>query len=156
MDIVTLIGLGLAVVVLSLVFQRVRRGEAVKASIPARSEVDAWIEEAVARELGKRIALGEGPLLEALRGDPAPEAVTALEDAVRHVKVKYAKLPEPGEVEVRVEIGLEDGTSATGSKRFAEGKLSAAMREELLRAGGAEVLREWHFPWYGPDRGWAS
>jgi hypothetical protein len=155
MDIVTLIGLGLAVVVVSLVVRRVRQREAVKAQMPARGEVDAWIEEAVARELGKRISLGEGPLLEALRGDPAPEAVTAIEDAVHHVKVTYAKLSAPGEIEVRAEIGFEDGTSARSTKRFPEGKLSEAIREELRRTGGADVFREWHFPWYGPDR-WAS
>jgi hypothetical protein len=156
MDIVTLIGLGVAAVVLAFWVQRARRRSEVKEQIRPRSEVDAWIEEAVARALGERIAFGYEPLLEALRGDPAPDAVTAIEDAVRHVKLTYAKLVEGGDIEVRAEIAFEDGTSAAATRRFTEGKLPEAIREEFLRTGGAQVLREWHFPWYGPERGWAS
>src|SRR6185503_4358780 len=93
MDIGIVIGLGVAVMLLALVIQRARRREAPEVVTAERSEVDAWVEEAIARELGKRIALGEGPLLEALRGDPSPDAVTAMEDAVRNVKLTYEKLP---------------------------------------------------------------
>ena len=155
MELGTLIGLAALVMLLLVVVQRARKGDAKKAEIPPRSEVDAWIEEALARELGKRIALGEGPLLEALRGDPAPDAVSAIEDAVSHVKVTYAKMAEDGEVEVRTEIAFEDGTSASGSKRFKKEQLPAAIGEEFLRTGAAFVYRDWHFPWYGPER-WAS
>jgi hypothetical protein len=155
MELGTLIGLAVAAVLLLLVLQRARRGDAPKAEVPARSEVDGWIEEAVARDLGKRIALGYAPLLEALRGDPSPDAVTAMEDAVRNVKVTYAKMAD-GEVEVRAEIAFEDGTSASGSKRFSKAQLPAPIGEEFLRTGGAYVYRDWHFPWYGPERGWAS
>lgn len=153
---VTLIGIALAVMLVVLLIQRSRRSEAKKTEAPPRSEVDAWIEEALARELGKRIALGDATLLEALRGDPAPDAVTAIEEAVRGVKVTYAQMATEDEVEVRAEIAFEDGTSAGGSKRFAKAQLPAAIREEFLRTGGAYVYRDWHFPWYGPERGWAS
>lgn len=155
MDVGTLIGVVAFVVLLVVVIQRARRADAPKHEISAKSEVDAWIEEALARELGKRIALGEGPLLEALRGDPAPDAVTAMEDAVRNVKVTYAKMAEENEVEVRAEISFEDGTHATGAKRFTKEKLPAGIQDEFLRTGGSYVYREWHFPWYGPER-WAS
>lgn len=155
MELGTLIGLAVVVMLLVVVIQRARKGEAKKGEIPARSEVDSWIEEAISRELGTRSVLGEGPLLEALRGDPAPDAVSAIEDAVKNVKVTYAKMAEEGEVEVRAEIAFEDGTSSSKSKRFKKEQLPEAIQEEFLRTGAAYVYRDWHFPWYGPER-WAN
>ena len=125
-----------------------------------RSEVDQWVEEALARELGKKVddkhGLDEQGLLTALRGDPDPAAVTVIEEIVKAVKLSYERLAEPGQFQVRAEMLFEDGTSATGSKRFTHGDLPELIRDEFLRTGSSFVYRDWHLPWYGPDRGWAT
>lgn len=125
-----------------------------------RSPVDQWIEEALARELGKKVddkhGLDAQSLLTALRGDPDPSVVTVIEEALANVKLTYERLPEEGQFQVRAEMRFEDGSSATGSKRFSRDELPELIRSEFLRTGGAFVYREWHLPWYGPDRGWAN
>jgi hypothetical protein len=155
MDIGTWIGLGVAVVLLVVLFARGRRPPEVTAGPAARSELDAWIEEALARELAKKLDRPEDQILGVLRGDPDPDAVSAIEDAVRGVKITYSRLATEGSFEVRAEITFEDGATAHGSKPLSHEELPDAIRVEFLRTGGAYVFRDWHFPWYGPDRGWS-
>lgn len=150
---VALLGLCAAIVLFAMLRNRGGGRDAASASV-ARGEIDAWIEEALARELGARTPLGSDAVLGALRGDPEPEAVTAIEGAVRSVEIKYARLPHDRDVEVRAQITFEDGTSSTGVRGFAQDKLPQAVRDEFARTGSSYVFRAWHLPWSGPDRGW--
>src|SRR5690349_17371775 len=118
MDIGTWIGLGIAMVLLVVLFARGRKAPEVTAGAPAKSALDTWIEEALARELARKLNRPEEQILGVLRGDPDPDAVTAIEDAVRGVKVAYARLPGEGAFEVRAEIAFEDGSTATGAKQL--------------------------------------
>jgi hypothetical protein len=151
----TLIGLCFAVVVVSLLAKRLFGKKKKVAQVVERSEIDTWIEEALARALGKKLEQGEETVLGSLRGDPDPDVVSAVERAVREVKVSYERLPANLEFEVVAKITFEDGTSATGRTRFAREKLPRAVSEEFTRTGGAFVFKDWHFPWSGPDRGWS-
>src|SRR5690349_4855790 len=86
--------------VLSLIVKRMRRRSA-PAKVQERSEIDTWVEEALAKELGKKTELGADAVLGTLRGDPDPHVVTSLEGAVRKVKLTYERLAQEGEYEVR-------------------------------------------------------
>jgi hypothetical protein len=149
-----------AMILLGLLIKSSRKSGKATAKREERSAVDQWVEEALARELGKKVddkhGLDAQGLLTALRGDPDPTAVTVIEDALKAVKLSYERLAEEGQFQVRAEMLFEDGSSASGSKRFSRADLPEMIRDEFLRTGGAFVYREWHLPWYGPDRGWAS
>jgi hypothetical protein len=146
MGIGTLFGLFFAITLLVVLLKRNRKPE-----VPAkseRSELDAWIEDTIAREAAKKAKLETEELMAALQGDPDPHVVSAVEEAVRAVKLTFAKMPREGEYEIRAEIAFEDGTSTTRSKLLTPTGLSTEIRDEFARTGGSYVFREWHFPWY--------
>ncbi|MEO7328286.1 MAG: hypothetical protein ABI193_06895 [Minicystis sp.] len=149
-----------AMILLGLLIKGARKRAKATLKREERSPVDQWVEEALARELGKKVddkhGLDAQGLLTALRGDPDPTAVTVIEEALKTVKLSYERLAEPGQFQVRAEMLFEDGTSATGSKRFTHADLPELIRDEFLRTGSAFVYRDWHVSWYGPDRGWAT
>lgn len=146
--------LGFAALV-GLVVMLTRSNDAPDAKAPAeRGAIDAWVEEAVAREVAKRTGLARDAALSALRGDPDPEAVTTIEGAIRKVSLKYERLPHEGRFEVRAEIAFEDGTTETGVESFAHADLPQAVKDELARTGASFVFREWQFAW-SVGRGWA-
>ncbi|MFO0755457.1 MAG: hypothetical protein U0359_03140 [Byssovorax sp.] len=149
-----------AMILLALLVRSVTKKNAQTKVREERSAVDQWVEEALARELGKKVdpkhGLDSTGLLTALRGDPDPTAVTVIEEALKSVKLTYEKLPEEGQFQVRAEMRFEDGSTTTGSHRFSQAELPELIRTEFLRTGSSFVYRDWHLPWYGPDRGWAS
>src|SRR4051812_13384188 len=99
--------IGVTVLVAALILWR-GKGAAIDAPQPARSEAEVWIEEAFAHEVGKRTELGTEAVLGALRGDPDPYVVTAVEAKVRSVKITYERLPhQEGLFEVRAEMTFE-------------------------------------------------
>ncbi len=128
-----------------------------KAPPKPRSEVEQWIEEALARELGRRLELEDVAVLGAFRGDPDADVVSAIEGVVRGVRVAYERLPHGDQrYEVRAEIAFEDGSSAAGKATFDAAKLPESVREELARTGATFVFRAYAFPWSGADRGWSN
>jgi hypothetical protein len=134
---------------------RARKRPAVTAAAAPRSELDLWVEDALARELGKKLGRDHAEILGVLRGDPEVDTVSAIEDAVRAIKVTYARAAEADEFDVCAEIAFEDGGTTTGRRRFSRESLPESVKDELARKGGAFVFRAWHFPWHGPDRGWS-
>jgi hypothetical protein len=150
MGIGTLLGFALFFVLVAVLLKRGSKAEPAK--VAERSAVDKWVEETLAREVARKGKAHGDELLAALRGDPEPHVVTAVEEAVKGVKLQFSRQPRDGEYEVRVEIAFEEGDPTTSAKTFSRDALPTTIQDEFVRTGGAYVFREWHFPWYSADR----
>ena len=132
--------------------RREKKGRGAKA---AKAGVEAWAEEmvaaGVARKMGSEPAGGVAGVLETLRGNPDPDTVGAVEQAVRSVQVAYEKLPTQvggqTEAEVRVEVSFEDGTNHVARKRVGWDELPQTVRDDFARTQGSMVYRPFVFPW---------
>lgn len=134
-----------------LALRLLRRRKAKPRVIPRdRSEVERWIDDALARELHRKLGLERDLLQRALEGTPEPDAVGAMEEAVRSMQVKYSWSPD-GSVDVRLDISFEDGAAATASRVFPRAAMPADVRDELTRTGANQVLRAVYFPWAMPE-----
>jgi hypothetical protein len=116
-----------------------------------RTELDRWVDDVLARELHKKLAVERETVQRALEGTPEPEAVGTIEEAVRSVQVKFARTPEGG-FEARLEVAFEDGSSATASRLLTNDEVPKEVRDEFARTGGSYVFRTVHFPWAEPNR----
>lgn len=145
-----LVGLGLLLVLL------LARGSKKRAVAPApvRHPVDVWIEESLARELGRELAIDAASLQRSLEGEPDPDTVAAVEDAVRSVEVRFSRLPLEGEFEVHMNANLERGGSVAATKRLGRGELPGSVGDDFARTGAAMVFRAWDFPWSSTRPGW--
>jgi hypothetical protein len=132
----------------------IRRRKKGKGTRKEQGEMDRWVHETLARELNRKLGVERDLVQRALEGTPEPDAVGAIEEAVRSVQVKYGKTPD-GSVEARLEISFEDGSSATSSRIVPSDQVPRGIMDEFARTGGAYVFRPVHFPWSGPDRGWS-
>jgi hypothetical protein len=128
--------------------RREKKGRGAKA---AKVGVEAWAEEMVAAELARKMGSERSGVLETLRGNPDPDTVGAVEQAVRSVQVAYEKLSSSGggqtEAEVRVEVSFEDGTNHVARKRVGWDELPQTVRDDFARTQGAMVYRPFVFPW---------
>lgn len=115
-----------------------------------RGEIERWLDDALSRELARKLGQERETLLRALEGTPEPDAVGAMEEAVRAMQVKYTWSPD-GSVDVRLEINFEDSTSASPSRVFPRSAMPESVRDELTRTGAAYVLRPVYFPWSTPE-----
>ncbi len=145
-----LIGLG---VLLVLLLARGSKKREVAAA-PSRHPVDVWIEEALARELGRELAIDAAALQRSLEGEPDPDTVAAVEDAVRSVEVRFSRLPLEGQFEVHMNANLERGGSVTATKRLVASELPGSVGDDFVRTGAAMVFRAWDFPWSSSRPGW--
>ncbi|EYF00309.1 hypothetical protein [Chondromyces apiculatus] len=136
-------------VALKLLRRREKR-EAVRQHRRERSEVERWLDDALSRELSRKLSLERDLLLRALEGAPEPEAVGPMEEAVREMQAKYVWRPD-GSVEVLLDVSFEDGTSASANRIFPRSAMPAAVRDEFTRTGAPSVLRPLHFPWSTPE-----
>jgi uncharacterized protein YhaN len=125
--------------------RREKKGRGAKA---ARTGVEAWAEEMVAAEVARKMGSERAGLLETLRGNPDPDTVGAVEQAVRSVQVAYEKMAGgQTEAEVRVEVSFEDGTNQVARKRIGWDELPQTVRDDFARTQGAVVFRPFVFPW---------
>ena len=138
-------GLWLAV---KLVRRLRRKGKPVRRE---RTELDRWVDDVLARELHKKVGIERDTIQRALEGTPEPDAVGAVEAAVKSVQMKYARVPQGG-YEARLDVAYEDGTTATASRPLTAEQLPQEVRDELARTGGAYAFRTVHFPWSEPER----
>jgi hypothetical protein len=152
LSIPSLLFLGFLLYLLVKLLRRRRKGKA--AERKERSELDRWMDETLARELQRKLGIDWEIVMRALQGTPEPDAVGAIEEAVRSVQVKYARTAD-GSVEARLEVSFEDGSTATASRTLESAEIPKGILDELARTGGAFVFRPVHFPWSGPDRGWS-
>jgi hypothetical protein len=109
------------------------------------------VDEVLARELHKKVGVERDTVQRALEGTPEPDAVGAIEEAVRSVQVKFGRTPEGG-FEARLDMAFEDGSNATATRLVKEDEMPKEVRDEFTRTGGAYVYRTVHFPWAEPDR----
>jgi hypothetical protein len=111
-----------------------------------RSEVDAWVGDVLKESLAKKTQLPSQALEETFAGDPDAAAVSAIEHALKDVKLKCERL-SGGEIECKVEVRFEDGETIERTKRFGESGLPDASREELRRTGASFTFSSWEPPW---------
>jgi hypothetical protein len=151
----SLTGMVFFALVLYLALKLLRRRKKGKPARRERTEIDRWLDDALARELVRKVGIDREVVDRALEGSPDPEAVSSMEAAVRSMQVKYARTPD-GSVEARLDICFEDGTNASASRVFSMDKAPAGIRDEFTRTGGAFVFRAFDFPWSATERGWAD
>ncbi len=151
MSISSFVSILLAALVIYLVLAILRRrGEEAAAPRRERTEIDRWIDDALSRELHRKLDLEREVIARALDGTPEPDVVGSIEEAVRAVQVKYAWNPD-GTVDVRLDLSFEDGASASASRVFPRAVMPADVKDELTRTGASFVLRTVHFPWTTPE-----
>lgn len=110
-----------------------------------------WILAEVERELGKKVTtVGRASVGKALRGDPEPDAVSAVEDAVAKVEVEFAKMAHEEDAELVLTVSFEDGTRTLSRKRVKQAELPESVRADFERTGASRVFRTWDFPWARP------
>jgi hypothetical protein len=128
--------------------RREKKGRGAKA---AKAGVEAWAEEMVAAEVARKLGSERSGVLETLRGNPDPDTVGSVEQAVRSVQVAYEKMASQvggqTEAEVRVEVSFEDGTNHVARKRVGWDELPQAVRDDFARTQGSMVYRPFVFPW---------
>lgn len=112
--------------------------------------LDGWIVEQVERTVGKRVSVAADVLGRSLRGEPEPDAVAAVETAVKNVEVEFARFAHEEDLEVAVHVRFEDGTVETSRKRAPFSDAPVGVRAELERTGASRAYRPWDFPWSRP------
>jgi hypothetical protein len=141
-------------VLIVAVVRRRKGGEA--AAAETSDAVDSWIPGALEGELlegvFKKRELGttddeKKRLARTLRGEPDPEMVGAIEDAVRSVDLEYVRYAHEADVELTMRVVYEDGRSGTARKRMGLHEVPAAVREDFEKKGSTRVFRPWDFPW---------
>jgi hypothetical protein len=136
-----------------LVFRMVRRAKK-KADIrsPSRelAAFEDWILAELERELGKKLTVGREMLGKTLHGNPEPEAVSAVEEAVAKVEVEFARMAHETDAELVLSVSFEDGTRSYSRKRVPLNELPESVRTDFDRTGSARVFRTWDFPWSRP------
>jgi len=146
-----LVVLALGGLVLFLTARLIRRRRTKAPPKRERIALESWVEDQVGHAVAKKLTLEPDVLFKTLRGDPDPDTVTSLEQAVRSVQLAYERLAQAREAEVKIELSYEDGTTSTIRKRIHWDELPQPVRDEFDRTGAAHVYRPWHFPWSDPS-----
>ena len=125
--------------------------EVAKDTTPA---IDAWIADALEMELadgalGLRASTPEERrrLARTLRGEPDPDVVSRIEDAVRAVELEFVRYAHEADAELTVRVRYEDGRTGSVARRMPWGDVPEAIRADFERRGGSRVFRTWAFPW---------
>ncbi len=120
-------------------------------SLPA--PLEAWVAEALSLELrGVRGLGGAGrdgldKLKATLAGDPEPDIVSAVAEAVRRVELEYTRLPHEADAELALVVRFEDGREGRRARRVPLAELPADVRAELTSKAVTRVFRPWTFTW---------
>jgi hypothetical protein len=150
---VVLVALGILLVL--LVKKKRRRGSD-SAAAEVSTAVNAWIRGALEAELLDGVLGTRGVtttdderarLARTLRGEPDPEMVGAIEDAVRSVDLEYVRYAHEPDCELTMRVVYEDGRTGTARRRMELGEIPRAVREDFEKKGSSRVFRPWDFPW---------
>lgn len=149
----------LAAIILSAVVWfalRLRRQkqEGAGAAHDSTASIDAWVAGELERELADQV-LGmksstpdeRKDLARSLRGDPDPDVVSKIEDAVKAVELEYVRYAHEEDAEIALRVRYEDGRSSSTSKRIALAELPDGVRADFERRGSTRVFRSWPLPW---------
>lgn len=133
---------------------RTRRATAAAPEKDSTPAVDAWLAGALEDELadlvlGVRGASAEErrPLARTLRGEPDPEIVGKIEDAVKSVELEYVCYAHETDVEATVRVHYESGKTGSASRRLPLGDVPDTVRADFQQKGATRSFRGWTFPW---------
>jgi hypothetical protein len=143
-----LLKIALFILLIFLLAKVFRRRNRLKTPVQ-RSEVDRWVDQELARELARKLAIDHDGVRRSLQGNPDPDVVGAIEHAVRSIELCYAKAATGGDVDVRLDVTFEDGSSFTTNRQLRLDDVPQSVRDEYRKTGGARVYRPYLFPWSG-------
>jgi hypothetical protein len=133
---------------------RARKNGAPEAAHDSTPAIDGWIADSLEVELAERV-LGlkastpdeRRGVAKSLRGDPDPDVVSKIEDAVKGVELEYVRYAHEADAELVLKVRYEDGQSTTLTKRLPWTEVPEAVRSDFDRRGATRVFRSWPMPW---------
>jgi hypothetical protein len=144
----------LAVAALAFFLLRARWRSTPEVVRESTAALDAFVAEALEHELagtvlGLRGATTEErrTLMRTLRGEPDPDVVAKIEDAVKTVELELVRYAHEADVEVTVRVRYEDGNAGETSRRLPWTDVPEAIRADFEGRGATRVFRSWSFPW---------
>jgi hypothetical protein len=144
----------LAVVVALAVWLLLRnRSRKVRVALSSSSPaVDRWVRESLAGVLGTKLAgkgIDRAHVASTLGGDPDPNVVSEIEQAVRAIEIEYRRDPHVSDVEVRARVRFEDGSEENITTRIPWTDAPSGVRDDFERKATTRAFRTWEFPWMG-------
>ena len=122
-----------------------------KPSGPLPTALDNWVAEALSTELRRVSGLAsesaKTKLVGTLAGEPDPDVVSAISDAVRKVDLELTRYPHEVDAELAVVVRYEDGREGRITKRVPIAELPKDVSEEMATRAVTRVFREWQFSW---------
>jgi hypothetical protein len=145
-----LLVVAVAAVLLVIFFAaRARRGPATPPVDPAEGALDAWVRGQLPPLLAEKApeVLDKARVAAALRGDPDPEIVGALEEQVKEIELEFLRDALGGGAEVVLRVRFEDGTEKTARAQRPLAELPARVREDFEKKALLRSRVIWGFPW---------
>lgn len=128
-----------------------KAASAAKDQGPLPSALDGWVAEALSKELRKIDGLGtdlyKKKLVGTLAGEPDPDVVSAISDAVKKVDLEFTRYPHEQDAELAIIVRYENGREGRVTKRVATGELPKDVTEEMATRAVTRVFRPWSFSW---------
>ena len=112
-----------------------------------RNVLDNWVDSNLAQTLAKRLQKPTEMILRVLHGTPEPGLIAAIDAQINSVNLSFNRSLPNRNVEVRLTVAFEDGTSFSAVTQRNWDQLPDSIREEFLRGGEKSTHRPWHFPW---------
>jgi hypothetical protein len=144
----------LAVAVALFFVVRARKRRAPAAAHDSTPAIDAWIADALEVELAEGVLGLKGasaderrPLARSLRGEPDPDVVGKVEDAVKAVELEYTRYAHESDAEIALRVRYEDGKTSTSTRRVPWSDVPDGVRADFERRGATRVFRAWPLPW---------
>jgi hypothetical protein len=150
-----LVALGIALALVLFFVIRARQKKSAPASAhDSTPEIDAWIADALEAELAEHVLGIKGasdeerkPLARSLRGEPDPDVVGKIEEALKAVELEYVKYSHESDAEVALRVRYEDGKTSTVTKRVPWTDVPEGVRADFERRASTRVFRTWPLPW---------
>jgi len=141
-----------AVVGLFFFLRHKKKGaSSVKDEGPLPSALDTWVAEALSKELRRIDGLGSDlfkkKLVGTLAGEPDPDVVSAISDAVKKVDLELTRYPHEQDAELAVIVRYENGREGRITKRVSLSDLPKDVTEEMATRAVTRVYRPWVFSW---------
>jgi hypothetical protein len=138
-----------AVLLVVFLAMRARRGPSTLEVDPAEGALDAWVRGQLAPMLAEKSpdTLDKTRVAQALRGDPEPDVVSALEDQVKEIELEFLKDAMGSGAEVVLRVRFEDGTEKTARAQRSASELPARVREDFEKKALTRSRAIWGFPW---------
>ncbi len=113
--------------------------------------LEAWVADALARELravaGLNGEAARAKLKATLAGEPDPDVVSAVAEAVHKVDLEYTRLDYESDAELAVVVRYEDGRVGRVTRRLPLTELPTDVHQELTSRAVTRVFRAWQFSW---------